>query len=107
MDAPTIIQNLGVTVETILAAFGAVAVIGGGWKYIMEWIRPNKELAEQVKSVQDKLGNDNKRLNKIEQTQNAQSILLIEIANHLITGNDKDKLKQKADDLLECITRGN
>lgn len=100
-----IVENLGVTLETILAAFGAIAVIGGGWKYLMEWIRPNKELTERVTSVENKLGNDNKRLNKIEETLNAQSILLIEMSNHLITGNDTEKLKEKADDLLEVITK--
>ena len=98
-------ENMTVTIETILQVFGAIAIIGGGWKYIMEWIRPNKELTEKVHGVENKLGNDNKRLNKIEKTLNAQSILLIEISNHLITGNDKDKLKEKADDLLECITK--
>lgn len=91
--------------QFILQAFGAIAIIGGGWKYIADMMKPHKELEQRVEKIESNQNKDYKRLHKMEQIQNAQSILLIEIANHLITGNDKEKLKRKADDLFECITR--
>lgn len=99
-------EELVITVQVMLQVFGALAVIWGGWKCISEFLKPHKELQKKVDAMERNQNKDYKRLNRIEATQNAQSILLIEIANHLVTGNDKDKLKQKADDLLECITKG-
>ena len=92
--------------QVILQIFGAIAIVGGGWHYITEWQKPKKTLAEKVKTMEDRLHNGNKRFDRIEETLNAQSILLIEISNHLITGNDKDALKEKANDLLKTITKG-
>ena len=100
------LTNVVIAFRVMLEAFGAIAVIGAGIKIISDWLKPHKELERKVDTMERNQNKDYKRLNRIEATQNAQSILLIEIANHLVTGNDKDKLKQKADDLLECITKG-
>jgi len=100
------ILNVAIAFRVMLEVFGAIAVIGTGIKIISDWTKPQKELKQRVNTMELNQNKDYKRLNRIEVTQNAQSILLIEIANHLVTGNDKDKLKEKADDLLECITKG-
>ena len=94
------------TGQVILQFFGAVAIIGGGWKVIAEWLKPNKELKEKVHEMDDRLNDGQNKFDKIEKTLNAQSVLLIEISNHLITGNDKDALKKKSDELLDVITKG-
>ena len=99
-------EELVITVQVILQICGALAVVWGGWKCITEFLKPHKDLEQKVNTMAQNQNKEYKRLNRIEAVQNAQSILLIEIANHLVTGNDKDKLKKKADDLLECITRG-
>ena len=100
------IINVTIAFRVMLEVFGAIAVIGTGIKFISDWVKPHKDLEKKVNVMEQNQNKDYKRLNRIEATQNAQSILLIEIANHLVTGNDKEKLKQKADDLLECITKG-
>ena len=98
-------EDIITTAQVILQIFGAIAIIGGGWHYINEWLKPKKTMKEKVKAMEDRLHNGNKRFDRIEATLNAQSILLIEISNHLITGNDKDALKQKANELLKTITK--
>ena len=98
-------EELVITVQVILQVFGALAVVWGGWKCISEFQKPHKELEKKVSTMELNQNKDYKRLNRIEAVQNAQSILLIEIANHLVNGDDKEKLQKKADDLLECITK--
>lgn len=92
--------------QVILQAFGAIAIIGGGWKVIAEWLKPNKEIKEKVRDMEKRLDDGQDKFDRIEKTLNAQSVLLIEISNHLITGNDKEALKKKSDELLEVITKG-
>lgn len=92
--------------QVILQVFGALVIIGGGLRYISDWMKPHKEFEQKVISMEKKQNEDYKRLNKIEKTLNAQSALLIEISNHLINGNHKDRLQAKSDELFECITKG-
>lgn len=96
--------------EAILEFFGVVAIIGGGLKIIFEATKPFKALNKRMNDMDMKLDNDNKRFKELEQGQkelkntvNAQSKLLIQIADHLITGNDVDKLKKKRDELVEHV----
>lgn len=96
--------------EAILEFFGAVAIIGGGLKIILEATKPFKAIEKHLDETDMKLDNDNKRFKEIErgqkeikETVTAQSKLLIQIADHLITGNDTDKLKTCRDDLVNKL----
>ena len=62
--------------------------------------------------MEAKLDNDNKRFKEIESnykelkdTINQQNKLLIQIADHLITGNDVDELKRQRDKLLDHVIK--
>lgn len=103
-------ENLNITFQTILAFFGAVAIIGGGLKLIIEATTPFKKMVQRQNDMEAKLDNDNKRFKEVEKnykdlkdTINQQNKLLIQIADHLITGNDVDKLKKQRDKLLEHV----
>ncbi len=103
-------ENISITFQTILAFFGAVAVIGAGLKLIIEAFSPFRQIQKRIDEADKKLDNDNKRFKEIEadykglrETLNANSELLIQIADHLISGNDIDKLKQKRDDLITQV----
>lgn len=96
--------------ESILELFGVVAIIGSGLKIILEATKPFKTIQNHMQEVDTKLDNDNKRFKEIEkgqkelkETVNAQSKLLIQIADHLIQGNDTDKLKSCRDDLMNKL----
>lgn len=103
-------EHLTITFQTILAFFGAVAIIGGGLKIIIEMTSPFKIMKRRLDKDDIKLDSDYKRFESIEKnykelrdTLNANSKLLIQIADHLITGNDVEKLKQKRDDLISHV----
>lgn len=103
-------EHIHITIQTILSFFGAVAIIGGGIKIIAEATSPFKAMKKRIDEQDEKLDNDNRRLKEIDEnykelkaTLNANSKLLIQIADHLITGNDVDKLKQKRDDLISHV----
>lgn len=96
--------------EAILEFFGVVAIIGGGLKIILEAITPFKRLVKRQDEMDKKLDNDNKRFKEIEKNYkelkdmlNANSKLLIQLTEHILSGNDTDKLKQKRDELLEHV----
>lgn len=99
-------EDFVTTGQVILQIFGALVIIGGGLRYISDWLKPHKEIVQKVNSMEKKQDEDYKRLNKIENTLNAQSALLIEISNHLINGDHKDRLQTKSDELFQCITKG-
>lgn len=96
--------------EAFLEFFGVVAIIGGGLKIILSATSPFKNIAERLTGVETKLDNDNKRFKEIEQNYkelkdmlNANSKLLIQITEHILTGNDTDKLKEKRDELMNHV----
>lgn len=105
-------ENLITTGKTILEIFGAIAIIGGGANWIFKLFDPFKDLKKKVGEHSSTLAEDRNTLKEIQATlgrierQNGiQSWALLETMNHLITGNDIDKLKDRRDDLLENLTR--
>lgn len=98
------------TFDAILEFFGIVAVIGGGLKIILEATKPFKQIQAHMNEVDMKLDNDNKRFKELEKQYkdlkniiNVQNKLLIQIADHLISGNDTDKLEEKKNDLVNML----
>lgn len=96
--------------NAILEFFGIVAVIGGGLKIILEATKPFKILTKRMDEVDMKLDNDNKRFKELEKQYkdlkniiNVQNKLLIQIAEHLVSGNDKDLLEEKKNDLVNML----
>ena len=94
-------ENIEITYNTILQIFGAIAVIGGGIKIIISALSPYKDLKEKVKKQAEKIKGVESSLERIEESQRVQGRALMELLNHIITGNDIDKLKQRHDDLVE------
>lgn len=101
-------MHITLTPENILAFFGAVTVIGGGVKYLAQLLSPFKELKDKLKRHDEMLHNDNERLKKQEQTQeeikeelHLLGLSMMEIMNHMISGNDVDKLKERYKDMVE------
>lgn len=94
----------------ILEFFGSVAIIGGGLKIILEATKPFKAIQKHLDETDMKLDNDNKRFKEVDKNYkelkgviNVQNKLLIEIANHLISGNDVEKLKERKNDLVDKL----
>lgn len=100
-------ENIEITYNTILQFFGAIAVIGGGVKLIITALNPYKEITAKLKKHEDNLEKEKKRLDdvdesleRIEEEQKIQGKALMVLINHLITGNDTEKLKKTYQDLV-------
>lgn len=101
-------ENLETTFITLLAFFGALAVIAGGVKVIIQMFAPFKELQDKTKKHDELLANDNNRfksldktLERIEEGQKVQGRAMMELLNHVITGNDIDRLKKRNSELVD------
>lgn len=94
-------ENIEITYNTILQIFGAIAVIGGGVKIILTALSPYKDLKEKVKRQAEKIKGVESALERIEESQRVQGKALMELLNHIITGNDIEKLKERHDDLVD------
>ena len=94
-------ENIEITYNTILQIFGAIAVIGGGIKIIITALSPYKDLKDKVKKQAEKIKGVESALERIEESQRVQGKALMELLNHIITGNDIDKLKDRHDELVD------
>lgn len=100
-------QNIEITFTTLLAFFGAIAVVGGGVKIIVSALNPFKEVKAKVKEHEDRFKKETNRLeeldeslDRIEKEQKVQGKALMVLINHLVTGNDVDKLKKVYQDMV-------
>lgn len=104
-------EHIMITVDTVLQFFGAVAVIGGGVKIIISAFSPYRNMKERLKKHDELFEKDNKRiggmeesLKRIEESQKLQGRALMELLNHVITGNHIEKLEKRYSDLFEHYT---
>lgn len=93
-------ENIEITFTTILAFFGALAVVGGGVKIIVSALNPFKEVKAKVKKHDEKFAELDDSLGRIEKEQKVQGKALMVLINHLVTGNDVDKLKKVYQDMV-------
>lgn len=93
-------ENIEITFNTILQLFGAIAVLGGGIKIIVSALSPYRDLKERMKKAESKTQGVEQALNRIEDAQKIQGRALMELLNHMITGNDIEALKDRYDELV-------
>lgn len=93
-------ENIEITFNTILQLFGAIAVLGGGIKIIVSALSPFRDLKERMKKVESRTQGVEQALNRIEDAQKLQGRALMELLNHIITGNDIEALKDRYDELV-------
>ena len=96
-------QNLTITISTILAVCGGISVIGGAGALNHKWIRPAVKLNNRVCELERKVGNDYKVLHRLDKTNSAQSMAMISLINHMIDGNGIEKMKVTRDKLIEVL----
>lgn len=94
-------ENIEITYNTILQLFGAIAIVGGGIKLIISALSPYRDLKDKVKKQAEKIAGVESTLERIEESQRVQGKALMELLNHIITGNDIDKLKERHGELVD------
>lgn len=100
-------ENIQITFTTILEFFGVLAVVGGGVRIIVSALNPFKEVTSKLRKHDEYFDKDNKRLEeldeyleRIEKEQKVQGKALMVLINHLVTGNDVEKLKKVYQDMV-------
>lgn len=99
-------ENLQITWMTLLAFFGALSVIAGGVKVIIQMFSPFKSLRDRVAKVESRvdkhdelLHNDKGAIDDLKQMSRDNLRVNITLLNHFIEGNGIDKMKTLRDDL--------
>lgn len=92
-----------VTSEQIIWICTFIAAIWAVWKIIKEVRKPNYDLKAKVERHEELLDNDNKRMKKIEESNQMILKSLIAIINHEITGNGIEKMKEAREDLQNFL----
>lgn len=102
--------NLGVTFNTILAIFGAIAAVMAGLSAIAKMFSPFKELKAKVAEHDERFDDAERRFKKLEDQLESQSKMqreicksLVVMMNHEITGNSIDKLKNQHEELQKFL----
>jgi len=89
--------------QTLLAVFGAIAVVASGVKVIIGFFSPYKKIKERVDKHDGLLANDNKR---IKQSEDAIKVLMQSLIAHIdngISGNSPDELKKAKESLSSYL----
>ena len=99
-------NDIQVTFQTILAFFGALAVIAGGVKVITQMFSPFKELRARVGVCEARLDkhdtyfkNDKDAIADIKNLSRENLRVNIALLNHFIDGNGIDKMKMLREEL--------
>ena len=99
-------NDIQVTFQTILAFFGALAVIAGGGKVIAQMFSPFKELRCRVGVCEKRLDehdaylkNDKDAIVDIKDLSRENLRVNIALLNHFIDGNGIDKMKMLREEL--------
>lgn len=95
-----------------LALLGGIAIIVNGLKGV-EWILSPFTATKTRLGEHDKmLANDKRRLDEFEREQSELQdqvavigLAMAELFNHILTGNDADKLKEQQENLLKTFIK--
>ena len=95
-----------------LAICGGIAIFVSGLKGVEFLLSPFTEIKDRLGNHEEMLKNDKKRLDDIEQWQDEMQdqmacigLAMAELMNHIITGNDTDKLKEQQENLLKTFIK--
>lgn len=102
MENLTMIQLRDFAIVAI-AIMGFIVLVGNVVKVIKEWRKPGMSEAEWRRDVDQKLGNDNKRIASLENGNKVICKALIAMLSHEINGNSTEKLKKAMSDLQDYL----
>lgn len=98
--------------EHILEVAQYIAVIGSAitvviacGKFFAKLTGTLKHNSESIDKIDQKLKNDNERIEDLQKTSRHMCVLMVQLANHMITGNDVDNLKKTRDEILKYIEK--
>lgn len=95
-----------------LALLGGIAVLANGLKGVGFILSPIANIKERLKEQEEMISSDERRLDKVEKEQGELheqvaviGLAIAELFNHILTGNDTDKLKEQQDKLISTFIK--
>ena len=95
-----------------LALLGGIAVLANGLKGMGFILSPIANIKERLKEQEEMISSDERRLDKVEKDQGELheqvaviGLAIAELFNHILTGNDTDKLKEQQDKLISTFIK--
>lgn len=102
MESLTLVQ-IRDTIIVLVALLGFVVLLGNAIKTFKGWKAPVDDLKSWQTDVDDKLTNDNKRLETLESGNRVICRGIMALLSHEINGNSDDKLKKSYDEIQEYL----
>lgn len=103
-------SDIEITIQTVLTFFGGIACIVAGVSAIAKLFNPFKNLKKMIDEHEQKLSNDNLRIDNmdkamcgVEESNRIICKTLLVLLSHEITGNGVDKLKKQRDALEQFL----
>ena len=97
------------TLEQIGLGLAFIVSLGAGIKYLLtpviHYNEKQNEIDKHFKSVDEKLDNDNRRLNRLEEDNQQILLTLLALLNHDIDGNDVEALRRRKKELSEYMIK--
>lgn len=103
-------DNVYITIQTILAVCGGISCIGGAIALIIKALTPWKALKQRVDNLEEKIKNDYENINDIETSlhavESSNKVIcksLLVILNHEATGEGIEEIKEQRNTLEQFI----
>lgn len=107
-------ENVGTLLAVVLAVAGGISTLGGAANWLVKLVSvvkaPNAEqdrqlaeLQEWRKAVDAKLDNDNKRLNRSEESDRVTQRALLALLAHSIDGNHQTQMEKARAELEQHL----
>jgi len=91
-------------VEDVLRVCQYITVIGGALIIVWRAVKFMSKIEDEINDINRKLDNDNKRIEELQTSTKHICTMLVRVADHMITGNHVDKMKETRDEILEYIS---
>jgi ABC-type Fe3+-citrate transport system substrate-binding protein len=106
-------EEIQITISTVLSIFGAFAIIASGVKAIANFLSPFKEIKSRLdvhdKKIEDHdrfLANDKQAIGDIRTMARQNTRVNLSLLNHFIDGNGVDKMKEIREELQDSMYNG-
>ena len=93
-----------VNLEQIVYICTLITAVWAVWKIVKEIRKPSDDVRAKLEQHDEFLDSDNKRLKKIEETNNLLLQCMFDLLNHNITGNGIETMKQTRDSLQKFLS---
>lgn len=91
--------------ETVVAICGLIVLAGNVGAVIYKVIKPSMDIRSRVDLLEQHDKADYEHIQKLSELNNAQCKMLLVIIDHMIDGNNVDRMKKTRDHIIELLSQ--